>query len=101
MAESSLGQPCIPAPRHELGKCAALLALILYPGLLLQVPGRAGRVCALTPPRMKDYCAKQRNRAGFSPLSCLPPDVHSEFCKHISQLQLSSLPKGGRDHIAT
>lgn len=65
MAESSLRQPCIPAPHHELGKCTALLALILSPGLLSQVPGRAGRVCALTPPRMKDYCASREAEQNF------------------------------------
>lgn len=61
MAESSLRQPCIPY--RELGQCAALLALIRYLGLLTEVPGRAGRVSALTPPRIRDYHAEQRGQS--------------------------------------
>lgn len=62
MAESSPRQPCSPEPCRELGQRAALLALIRYPGLLSQALERAG-ISALTPPRMRDYCAKQRGQS--------------------------------------
>lgn len=60
MAKSSLGQPCVPEPRRELGQRTALLALIRHPGLLAEAPGRAGSISALMPPRMRDYRAERR-----------------------------------------
>lgn len=65
MAESSPRQPCIPELRCELEQHAALLALIPYPGLLTEVPGRAGRISALMPPRVRNYCAERRGQSSI------------------------------------